>query len=541
MIDNGTIAAKKQRWPIVKNAFFRLKMAVGIVWCVSAFTIPLFHATHALASDQSAQISTAAKAKATQETPSWEEPNLFPQDLPDLTTANRPNRKPRSSNETDGRNPPTPIETSETNQTTQDVSSTSFRSKLGDLSFPETPAIGLDSNHQRDAILAKLQNEEPTQPYNIKIGRLPLLMRGGFSAEFTDNIRRSKQNKNAELTMIPRLDISGFVKLGSKLSLSIGFGVGYIKHVADSGNDRFLVSAPISLTPDSGISLNIKIGKFLINVYDRPTLPQFQADAVTQRQQNQYSQFTNIAGIRAFWDVNSSTSVSFEYAHVNSFSFSSDQNTSDGSTNSFMASLSYKLSDSLGLGINASAEKTTYDSDFRNNGTTYHIGPSASLQLSRFLRVQASVGYQGGSYGNSGSVADSSALGTFFASVRIENELNSHISHSLALGRQSQQGSVSNFAVTNYVRYYIGWDLVRGVNIGANASFEDIEESGGLFAAHFRTFALGVSCSTQLTKRITLSLLYSFTTRYVIDDAGSQNSLLDYNENRISLFMGYTF
>ena len=541
MINIWIIAVKRQRRRKVKNVSCWSKMAGAIVWCVSAFSIPTFSVTRGLASDQSLQISTAANAKEAQETSSWEEPNLFPQELPGLTAPPRANRKPRSSNETDARNPPTPIEASETNQTTQDLSSTSFRSKLGDLNFPETPAIGLESNHERDAILAKLQNEGPTQPYNIKIGRLPLLMRGGFSAEFTDNIRRTKQNKDAELILIPRLDISGFVKLGSRLSFSLGLGVGYIKHVADSGSDRFLISAPISLTPDSGISLNIKIGRFLINVYDRPTLPQFQADAVTQRQQNQYSQFTNTAGLRAFWDVNSRTNVSFEYAHANSFSFSSDRNTSDGSTDSFMASLSYKLSDSLGLGINAGAETTTYDNNFRNNGTTYHFGPSVSLELSRFLRIQASAGYQGGSYDNSGSVGDSSALGTFFASVRIANELNSHISHSLAIGRQSKQGSVSNFAVTNYVRYYIGWDLVRGVNIGANASFEDIEESGGLFAAHFRSFALGISCSTQLTKRITLSLTYAFTTRYVIDDTGPQNSLLDYDENRISLYMGYTF
>jgi hypothetical protein len=290
-----------------------------------------------------------------------------------------------------------------------------------------------------------------------------------------------------------------------------------------------------TLSPDSGVSLDIKMGKFLISIYDKPSLPQFQTDALTQRDQIQYNQFTNTAGINVLWDVNSRTTMSLRYDRSNSFSISSEDNTPDLSTDSFMASLACQLTDSLGVGIEAQMQSVKYDSNSLNDGTTYNIGPFINYRLSNYTQLQASFGYQVGDYENTGEIGDESSLGTYYTNVSISNRLNNRLNHSLSLGRQSQRGSLSNFAINSYIKYQINWDLVRNVNLGGSASFSDVEESGGLFAEHFRTYSLGLFCSFRLNQHISMSLLYAFSKRYVTDESRTEDDLVNFTENRISL------
>ncbi|MEO7863163.1 MAG: hypothetical protein ABIU05_22545, partial [Nitrospirales bacterium] len=305
---------------------------------------------------------------------------------------------------------------------------------------------------ERDAILARIQKGATLQPYNIKIAQIPLRLGASLDIDFTDNYGRTTNNREVELTILPRIDLSGSVKLASNITLSIGLGIGYIKYLNNSENDRLFPTANATLNPETGVSLDLKIGKFLVSVYDRPLIPQFQADAATQRNQSQYNQFSNVAGLSVLWNINSRTELSLRYNHTNYISISSDENTTDGATDSFLASLSYKLSASLGVGIEAGEDIRAYDSDFLNSGTTYHIGTFANLELSRYLRVQGGFGYQGGNYDSVGAIEDTSSLGTYYANLSISNNPNSWFSHSISVGREAQSGAYSNFTVTKYVR-----------------------------------------------------------------------------------------
>jgi hypothetical protein len=201
-----------------------------------------------------------------------------------------------------------------------------------------------------------------------------------------------------------------------------------------------------------------------------------------------------------------------------------------------------KLSDSLGLGVEAGAGITKYKETLLNDGMTYHIGPVANLALSDYLRLQASVGYQGGDYKSGGLVGDNSSLGSYFVNISISNALNTLFHHSLSFGHEAQGGAASNFTEVNYIRYQANWDLIRMVSLGASTSFEDINESGGLFAQHFRFYSFGVHCGFRLTKHITISLGYELTKR---ESTGGGEMIdggdLSFTENRISIHAGYAF
>ena len=483
------------------------------------------------------QITTAVKVADSQEKTSWEEPSLFPQEAPQQSNDGLENQKPRSLTRKSGTSLSAP--TTEPFESGQKYSSDAFQTEFGSLGISGPSPVGLASTRERDATLARIRDKESTEPYNIKIGRLPLRMAASVDAEFTDNSERTGHNPQADLMLIPRLDITGSVKLGSTTTLTIGLGFGYIKYLVRTENDRLLALA--SLNPDNGISLDVKIGKFLISAYDKPVVPQFQAEAVTQRGQSQYNQFTNTAGINILWNVNSHASMSMRYDHLDRISLTSAENTSAGSTDSFLASLSCNLGQSLGVGIEAGADVSKSTSGVLNDGTTYHLGPVVNYELSQYLRLQASFGYQGGRYGTSGTVMDSSTLGTYYANVSLANSLNSNFSHSLSFGQESQRGSFSNFSVSKYVRYQATWHLIRGVMLGASASFQDIDESGGLFAEHFRNISFGIYSGLNVTTHISLSLAYNYTRRYASGQLIQQESSLDFDENRLTLHLGYAF
>jgi hypothetical protein len=281
-------------------------------------------------------------------------------------------------------------------------------------------------------------------------------------------------------------------------------------------------------------------------VHDRPEVPRFEVSAVTQRDQSQYNSFSNTAGITILWDMNSRMMATFGYDHINQIALNSSAEGSDQSTESFMSSLSYKVSDALGVGFEAGLSMINYTEDFLNSGTNYHLGPTFQLRLSDYLSMQGAFGYQGGSYGSGGQTGDTSELGSYFANLSIHNNLNPKFSHSLSIGHQAEQGVVSNFTESNYVHYQASWDVIRKVGLGFFASFVDAKESGGLFAEHIRYYAIGLSAGLQLTQKVFVSLVYQYTKRESLTDESQPmdftgDTNLAFAENRVSLHLGYSF
>jgi hypothetical protein len=185
-----------------------------------------------------------------------------------------------------------------------------------------------------------------------------------------------------------------------------------------------------------------------------------------------------------------------------------------------------------------------YVQDLQNNGTNYHVGPTFQLRLSNYLNIRGAFGYQGGTYDSNGVTGDTSDLGSYFANVDLQNNLNLYFVHSLAFGHQAELGVVSNFTETNYVHYQASWDVIRKVNLGFFALYEDAKESGGLFAEHFRYYAVGLNAGLQVTPKIAVSLGYQFSKRETTDDGQTNSSAnigLAFTENRITLHVNYGF
>ena len=476
-----------------------------------------------------------------QESDVWEEPSLFPTQ-PSVQTS-----RPVQQQSDEGANAEPVIDS------TTPISNVGGLQALGAASafqpthgLPNQHPVGLGSSFQRDLILSQAERSDTFVPYNIKLGPIPFRLSANLDVEYSDNSVRSDQENVSDVSLFPRIDMTGFVRLAPSITLSLQTGIGYITYVNQSQPDRLLPIASAAINPDTGLSFNVKIGKFLINLHDRPEVPRFEVSAVTQRDQSQYNSFSNTVGVTILWDVNSQLVATLGYDHINQIALSSSAEGTDQSTESFLSSLSYKLSDALGVGLEAGLSMINYAEDFLNSGSNYHLGPTFQLRLSDYLSMQGAFGYQGGSYGSGGQTGDTSELGSYFANVSIHNNLNPRFSHSLSIGHQAEQGVASNFTESNYVHYQAGWDVIRKVSFGFFASFVDAKESGGLFAEHIRYYAFGLSAGFQLTQKASVSILYQFTKRETlnneiqpVDFAPETN--LAFAENRVSLHLGYTF
>ena len=407
------------------------------------------------------------------------------------------------------------------------------------LSRPSVAASQADRERQR--LIARAERQAALQHYNFKLGPIPFRFGAGLDVQVTDNVNLSSKNKQADLIVIPHLNLFGAVQLTSKNTLTIELSLGYIWDLNRPDQSRALTNASVGLDSDAGISFDIKMGNFRINVHEKPSIPRQQFDLITQRNPIQYAQFTNLAGVSVFWDMNSRISASFQYDHFNSISLKSEVENLDQSADNFGASVSFRMSDSLSLGLQGNASIVKYSQPFLNDAKTYNVGATVLFKASRNISVRGAVGFQFGQFGSRGATGDSSGLNEWYANVDINHSINEYVTQVLSVGREAQLGTASNSTEVLYIRHRASLAILNRVSIGTTCSFESANESGGLFAQEFKFFQFGVFSYWSISKKIGLSLQYRFLKRDSSSAVGGADGQLDYIENRLDIGMQFIF
>jgi len=399
--------------------------------------------------------------------------------------------------------------------------------------------VGAQADRERQRLMARAERQSSLEHYNVKIGPIPFRFGAGIEMSFTDNANLSRSDKLADLTLIPTLNMFGGIRLTPWNTLSIQLGVGYIWNLNRKEFNRVLTNAGVGLDTDSGLNFDFNLGSFRINVYDRPAIPRQQFDLITQRNFVVFSQFTNVAGVSVMWNVNTRLSTSFQYDYLTVFALSSEVEEFDQSSQMLSASVNYRVSDGLTLGLQGSASFVDYKQSFLNDVQSYNAGVNLSSAVTRNITLRMSAGYQVGVFGSGGSVADASQLGSFFYQFGINHSINRLLNHSISLGREAQLGTASNSTSIDFVRYQISGNFWRNFGLGANASLDSAKESGGAFAQDFSLLQLGLNGFWIPSRKMSLSFGYRFIKR----DASAQGSVtdqsLDYIENRVDLSLQF--
>lgn len=406
-------------------------------------------------------------------------------------------------------------------------------SGIGSLTRPSVAGAQAERESQR--ILARAERQADLEHYNVKIGPVPFRFGAGVELQFSDNANLSGDDKLADLTILPHIDVYGGIKLSRQNTLSIQLGLGYLWNLNRPELDRALTNAAVGLDSDTGFSLDMKMGNFRINLHERPAIPRQQFDLITQRNPLQYSQFTNVAGVTVFWDVNSRLSASFNYDHLNVISLKSEVENLDQSSDLFGASINYSLGNSISLSLQANASFVKYKRNFLNEANNYDVGVGVSSRIGRHTTVRVVAGYQIGEFGSGGQINDNTSLSDWYFRLVISQNVNRYLGHSLSLGHESQIGTASNSTSVDYIRHQMTSAVARSFGLGTILSLDSARESGGLFAQEFKLYQLGVYGYWSMSKKLSLTFNYRLTKRDASGDENELSGVLDYIENRVDL------
>ncbi|MEO6971212.1 MAG: outer membrane beta-barrel protein [Chthoniobacterales bacterium] len=367
-------------------------------------------------------------------------------------------------------------------------------------------------------------------PYNLLLGPVRFRFSVTTGIEYNDNINLAETNKQDDIIIRPQFNIDAIWPVTQLNTLRLDLGLGYSFYLNHPDAD----TNGVIIAPGSQLAFDIFVQDFRINVHDRFSLQQ---DPVAQIQLSNvvdYGRFENTGGVSVLWDLNKAV-LTFGYDHYTYVSTTNAFSYLDRNAEELTFSAYFALTSTTGAGLETTAVYNYYDQAVLNNSVTYSVGPFVETQLTNYLKLRASAGYQFINFDSGGLVRDTSDGSDFYANLLLSHRINAAISQTLAAGHESQLGVNSNFVVLNYVRHTATWNIINHVLLATEAFYEDGDDSGGVFSEHIQRYGGAATVGYQLTPHVTLGLRYQYTQKQ------SDQPLRDYKQNRISFDGTYSF
>ncbi len=371
-------------------------------------------------------------------------------------------------------------------------------------------------------------------PYNLLIGPVKFRFSSTFGVEYNDNINLAEVGKQDDFILRPQVNMNVMWPVTQLNTLRFDIGVGYAFYLDHSQYN----TNGVLLAPGSQLAFDIFVGDFRINFHDRFSLQQDPIEQVALSNVADYGRFENTAGVSVLWDLNKAV-VTLGYDHYTYVSTTSDFDYLDRNAEELSLSAYFTISSTTGAGLEATYVKTYYDQNILNDSNTFTAGVFVETQLTNYLKLRVASGYQTVSFDDSGLVRDFHDLRDYYANALISHRVNSVLTHSIAIGHETQLGVNSNFITLNYIRHTATWNLIYHTLLSTELFYEDADDSGGevfpFVAEHIHRYGGAITIGYQLTKHITLGARYQYTQK------DSDQPLRDYRQNRISFDGTYSF
>jgi hypothetical protein len=421
----------------------------------------------------------------------------------------------------------------------------------------------------QDAIRPSLAGESAAEarrqsidkiPYNLELGPIKFRFSATMGVEYNDNINLAEDasaflpsptgpvlvttQKQSDLILRPQINVNALWPVTQLNTLKLDLGIGYAFYLDHSSYD----TNSILINPGSQLSFDIFVGDFRINLHDRFSLEQDPVAELALSNVADYGRFQNTAGISALWDLNQAVAT-LGYDHYNFISTTSEFDYLNRNAEMVTGSLAFTPNSVMAIGIEGSFVHTYYDQNVLNDSDTYSGGGFLETQITSYLKLRVAAGYQVINFDNTGLVNDSHDLNDYYANALLTHRVNSVLSHSLAVGHETQLGINSNFIKLNYIRHTANWNIFYHTLLSTELFYEDADDSGGSFvplngvpfafnpfvAEHIHRYGGALTLGYQLTQHVTLGLRYQYTQK------DSDQPLRDYQQNRIALDGTYSF
>jgi len=342
--------------------------------------------------------------------------------------------------------------------------------------------------------------------YNLKLGPVLVDLSSSVEIEGNDNINIAETGRKADLIIRPSIDAHTTWQITRVNALHLDIGLAYAKYLNNSSVD----TKNILIAPNSQLAFDIFIGDFKINIHDQFAILQNPIDDISVSNVAKFDRFQNSAGFSVLWDLNDIKLV-FGYDHFNWRAMSSQFSYLNRSEDQFYGSASADLDSTLRVGLDASVTPVSYTQDFQNSGVMYSGGPFVEKQISNYLKLRLSGGYQGASFDSGGANLDNSDQNSFYADLSLNHRMNAYWTESLSVGHETRLSLETNYVAYTYVRYMASWQVNRKITLSMNGYFEDADESpSALQSEHAKRFGVGLATSYRINRKLSLGLRYGY-------------------------------
>ncbi len=385
------------------------------------------------------------------------------------------------------------------------------------------------------------------EKYNFAIGAVRFSLAAGFGVEFNDNITLSQDHRESDFIFRPTFNIDAAWKITERNTIRLSLGASYAKYLDHSEFD----SAGVLLSPTSELSFKFVLGALEFTVRDRFSYQEDTFDIPQLSGVARYKRYENQAGIKMDWAVNQYFTITTGYDHFNLWvsddQFSSQQRAID----TIFVTPTYQLTPTIKVGLNAAFSFIDFDTDERQDGHNFLVGPLIQWEISDVTRLFLEAGFQQLSFDGSskfddsffatltdeeraifnGDGEDSSA---FYVKFQIENHPIETFTHRLIASKTSEVGFGSNFYDLYHIEYSADWTGIDKTEIGPTLFYEYYETSGIRPERAWRAGA-AIGVRHNFTDSITVGLDY----RFVLKNSNFDGA--DYYQNLVFLSAYYKF
>jgi hypothetical protein len=220
------------------------------------------------------------------------------------------------------------------------------------------------------------------------------------------------------------------------------------------------------------------------------------------------------------------------------------------STDSLSSSATFRLSDANSIGLEGDVSIIKYKQNFQNNGVSYRLGLFLGSQLSDYISLRISGGYQIMNFDSGGLNGDTSSNSASpYGVLALTHRVNRYLSHTFSVTHESDLGSVTNSVNTTDISEQAVWKISPNLALNIGAHYQFGTESGA-FGQSIRLFGLTASTGWNLSRKLSVNLYYELTDRASGGNGSGvpsngptlgTGSAGSYYENRVGVNFTYAF
>ncbi len=372
--------------------------------------------------------------------------------------------------------------------------------------------------------------------YNLLLGPTAWRFSSGLGLEFNDNVHL-QQSGESDLIIRPNLTAVIHWPVTLKNSLDVSIGVGYSEYLQHSDLSQFFI------TPGSGLSFDVYVGDFKINLHDRINITEnaYENAGASGGNQNLIS-LQNTAGVNALWDLNQVV-VNAGYDHANYVSLSQSQSVPDVSSENLFANAGVRVRPQLLLGVEAGGSVITYSQTTSANtqvnpdAVQWNAGVFGSAQVSEYLSVRADVGFTDYTPDNTSTNLVTRDTSGYYFSLSLSHRVNKFLSYTLSAGHSTDLSAYGQAQSYYFVRLNPNWNLFQKYSLSTSLWWQQGTRiyNGQAGGGNYQQIGLGLSVGRTLTKKLSGSISYQFV------EETSDQANATYTVNTVDLNLSYQF